>query len=292
MSARRSQRSAAVKAKESITDNAYDRVSSRSSRKASENTSSATVSRGNLTVKLSSSKLREAVRSSPLGQTVTLAAKEGLSGGEILDGKRSRNQRKSYVLESESEEEDEVMEDAADDDAAGEDEELEDDEDMDAEDDGLGDEDAEGDVDMDIPPPPPVIKISKASNGKQIIVAKPPPKADTKTVEQKEVDMGSDDDEELSELDSDMGEEVEEEEAMQTGNEEDAEGEDEEIEEQEEDQELDSDDETPGGGSRGSTPDLTKLTKRQRAALEEGGSGHLLALPDGKFTQPFILNDS
>ncbi|EPE30498.1 hypothetical protein GLAREA_03465 [Glarea lozoyensis ATCC 20868] len=272
MSARRSQRSAAVKAKESIADNAYDRVSSRPSRKASENTPSATVSRGNLTVKLSSSKLREAVRSSPLSQTVTLAAKEGLSGAEILDGPRSRNVRKSYVVPSDSEEEDEEMEDAADEDAEGEDEEVEEDEDMDAEDDGLGDEDADGDVDMDIPPPPPVIKISKAQNGKQTIVAKPPTKVDTKTVEQKEVEMGSDDDEELSELDSDIGEEVEEEEAMQTGNEEDAEGEDEDIEEPEEDQELDSDDDTPGGGSRGSTPDLSKLTKRQRAALEEGGS--------------------
>jgi Ino eighty subunit 2 len=284
MSARRSQRSAAIKAKESITDNAYDRVS-RSSRRASDTPSSATVSRGNLTVKLSSSKLREAVRSSPLAQTVTLATKEGLSGAEILDGKRSRNVRKSYVLESDSEEEDEEMEDVADEDAEGEDEEVEEDEDMDAEDDGLGDEDAEGDVDMDLPPPPPVIKISKASNGKQTIVAKLPPKTDTKTVGQKEVDMGSDDDEELSELDSDIGEEVEDEEAMQTGNEEDAEGEDEEVEDQEEDQGLDSEDDTPGGGSRGSTPDLSKLTKRQRAALEEGGSGHLLALPDGKLAK-------
>jgi Ino eighty subunit 2 len=236
-------------------------------------------------VKLSSSKLREAVRSSPLAQTVTLATKEGLSGAEILEGKRSRNVKKSYVLESDSEE-DEEMEDVADEDAEGEDEEVEEDEDMDAEDDGLGDEDAEGDVDMDIPPPPPVIKISKASNGKQTIVAKPPPKTDTKTVGQKEVDMGSDD-EELSELDSDIGEDVEEEEAMQTGNEEDAEGEDEEVEDAEEDQELDSDDDTPGGGSRGSTPDLSKLTKRQRAALEEGGSGHLLALPDGMLTRVY-----
>jgi Ino eighty subunit 2 len=92
-------------------------------------------------------------------------------------------------------------------------------------------------------------------------------------------------------LDSDI---EEEEEGMQMGGEEDAEGEDEEIEVVEEDDEeeveeevevedddLDSDDETPMGGSRASTPDLSKLTKRQRARLEEGGSGHLLALPDG-----------
>jgi Ino eighty subunit 2 len=72
---------------------------------------------------------------------------------------------------------------------------------------------------------------------------------------------------------------------MQMGGEEDAEGEDEEIEvadeDEEDDDDSDSDDETPAGGSRASTPDLTKLTKRQRARLEEGGSGHLLALPDG-----------
>ncbi|KAG9229109.1 PAPA-1-like conserved region-domain-containing protein [Amylocarpus encephaloides] len=275
MPARRSQRSAAVKAKEAITDEAYDRGSSRPSRKASEIIPSATVLRGNLTVKLPSSKLREAVRSSPLAQPPTIARKEGLVPGEILEGKRARNVRKSYVMESDSDE-DEEMEDVGDEDAEGED-----DDDMDAEDDGLGDEDAEGDIEMDILHPPPVIKISRAQIGKQTISAKPQPRQDTKTVEQKEVEAGSDDDDELSELESDI--EVEEEEGIQTGNEEDAEGEDEEIEVEDaegEDEEIDTDDDTPGGGSRASTPDLTKLTKRQRAALDEGGSGHLLALPD------------
>ena len=107
------------------------------------------------------------------------------------------------------------------------------------------------------------------------------------TVEKKEVELGSDD-EELSDLDSDLAEEVEEEDALQSGAEEDAEGEEEEIELEDEveddENELDSDDETPAGGSRASTPDLKNLTKRQRARLEEGGSGHLLALPDGKFS--------
>jgi Ino eighty subunit 2 len=110
-------------------------------------------------------------------------------------------------------------------------------------------------------------------------------------VQQKEMQEASDD-EELSELDSDVGEEVEEEEGMQTGNEEDAEGEEEEIEVEEEVDEddedsLDSDDETPAGGSRASTPDLNKLTKRQRARFEEGGSGPMLALPDGTFYSLF-----
>jgi Ino eighty subunit 2 len=236
-----------------------------------------------LTVKTSSSKLREATRA--ISSSNSIAVKESFVGGEIIEGKRARNVRKSYVLESDSdEEEDEEMEDVADDDAEGESVEDED-EDMDAEDDGLGDEDADGDVDMDVPPPPPVIKISRAQSGRQTIAVKPPTRGDRMAVQQKEMQEASDD-EELSELDSDVGEEVEEEEGMQTGNEEDAEGEEEEIEVEEEVDEddedsLDSDDETPAGGSRASTPDLNKLTKRQRARFEEGGSGPMLALPDG-----------
>jgi Ino eighty subunit 2 len=290
MPTRRSQRSSATKAKEAITDNIIDRPS-RPSRKAAETSSTATVSRGpsgtstrglSLKIKTSANKLREATRSSPLNQSVTVNSRESFTGGEIIEGKRARNVRKSYVLESDSDDEDEEMEDVNDEDAEGES----------AEDDGLGDEDADGDVDMDIPPPPPTIKISKAQSGKQTISAKPSSKPDNKTVEQKEVELGSED-EELSELDSDLEEEVEEEEGMQTGNEEDAEGEEEEIEveaEAEEDDELDSVDETPGGGSRASTPDLNKLTKRQRARLEEGGSGHLLALPDGKFPRSKLIS--
>jgi Ino eighty subunit 2 len=242
-----------------------------------------------LTVKTSSSKLREATRSSSSGNSVAVG-RDAFVGGEIIEGKRARNVRKSYVLESDSEEEDEEdeeMEDVVDDDAEGESGDEED-EDMDAEDDGLGEEDADGDVDMDVPPPPPppIIKISKVHSGRQTIAVKPPTRGDRMTVEQKETQEASDD-EELSELDSDVGEEVEEEEGMQTGNEEDAEGEEEEIEveevDEDDDDSLDSDDETPAGGSRASTPDINKLTKRQRARLEEGGDGGLLALPDGLY---------
>lgn len=299
MSTRRSQRSAATKAKEAIADDAMDSLS-RSRRTVADNSATATVSRGpptalssspesmRLTVKTSSNKLRQATRTSQ-GRPVVVSSREQLDGGEILLGKRARNVRKSYVLESDSDE-DEEMVDVEDDDAEGEEEEEEDDEEMEMDEDDLGDEDADGDADMDAPPPPPVIKISRDQSGKQTFVAKPAGKADKLTVEQKEVELGSDDDE-LSELDSNLGEEVEEEEAMQTGNEEDAEGEDEEVEVEEEaeddEDDLDSDDETPAGGSRASTPDLKNLTKRQRARLEEGGSGHLLALPDGMFTDSY-----
>lgn len=251
-----------------------------------------------LTVKLPASKLRQATGMAPPTRTakpsVSLSSREQFVGGEIIEGKRARNVKKSYVLESDSEdeEEDEEMEDVGDDDEAEgesveeeEEEEEEDDDEM-ADQDAEGeddDADADGDVDMEIPPPPPTIKISRAEKGKKpTISVKPTGKSDGKTVEAKE-DPEVSDDEELSELESEV---EEEEEGMQLGNEEDAEGEEEDLEEvddeeEEEDDELDSDDETPAGGSRASTPDLTKLTKRQRARLEEGGSGHLLALPDG-----------
>jgi Ino eighty subunit 2 len=192
MSSRRSQRS--TRAAEPVADVILVRPT-RSRRTVSENSATATVSRGpatnrspqsmRLTVKASSSKLREATRSASGKVSV---GRDAFVGGEILEGKRERKVRKSYVLESESEpeaseeveEEDEEMDDVGDEDAEGE----EDDEEM--EDDGLGDEDADGDIDMDEPPPPPVIRISKAQSGKQTIVAKPAKsaKADSKTVEQ------------------------------------------------------------------------------------------------------------
>lgn len=227
-----------------------------------------------LTVKLPASKLRQATGGPRSAQMVSLNGRDQFVGGEILDGKRARSVKKSYVVESESEE-DEEMEDVVDDeedaegDSIGEDEE---DADADADGDADADADADGDVEMDIPPPPPQIKISHTSGYPKISV-KPSGKSDGKTVEQKEVS-----DDELSDLESDM----EEDEGMQLGNEEDAEGEDEEIEVEDDEDDLDSDDDTPADGSRASTPDLTKLTKRQRARLEEGGSGHLLALPDGQ----------
>lgn len=304
MSTRRSQRSAVVKVAKAFTDDACDRPT-RQRRTASGNVATAIVSRSplasssrspqsiRLTVKTSSSKLREVTRASSSGNSISVSSRDPFAGGEIIEGKRARNVIKSYVLESDSdEEEDEEMEDAAndddedddddDDDAEGELVEEEDGE-MDADDDGLGDEDAEGDVDMDVQPPP-MIKISKVQPSKQASIARASSKADHMSMDKKEIAVASDD-EELSDLDSDLDEEeVDEEDAMQSGDDEDAgEGgeEDIEVEDVENDEDdLDSD-ETPGG-SRASTPDINKMTKRQRARLEDGGSGHLLALPDGE----------
>lgn len=312
MSSRRSSRRTGAGRTEAIITNMSSSMSSRPRRAAADN-ASASVSRSptsrspqsmRLTVKTTSSKLREATRANASddddgdGDSISVNARDPFIGGRIIEGKRNRTVRKSYVLDSDSEDEDEdeEMEDVVDDedeDAEGED----DDEDMDAEDDGLGDEDADGEeIDVDVPPPPPVIKISKAQSGRQSTTVKPPPaKGNMMSVEQKEMANGSDD-EELSELDSEIGAEDEEDEEVeeddegdvtQMENDEDAEGEDEELEiveedDDEEDEEMDSDDETPAGGSRATTPDISKLTKRQRARLVEGGSGHLLALPDGK----------
>lgn len=283
---RRSLRTAVIKARESPTDPMLRR-STRSRRTAVDNSATATVLRGHrttsslspesmrLTVKAPSSKLREATRTS--------GGREQFVGGEIIEGKRPRHVKKSYVVESDSEDEDEdeEMDDVVDDEE--EEEEEEDDEDMDGEEDEEADADADGDMDIDVAPPPPTIKVSKARGGKPI-VARQPPKGSTIAVQPREVQLVSDD-EELSELES----EVAEEEAMQTGNEEEEVEEEDEDEdeidveaEEDEEDDMDSDDDTGMGGSRASTPDLNKLTKRQRARLEEGGSGHLLALPDGK----------
>jgi Ino eighty subunit 2 len=301
MPTRRSQRSAAANAKDTII--VAEQPSHRMSRpRRTAGDSSASVSRGpapatsrspesmRFTVKTSSSKLREATRASSAGgPSITVNSRDHFGGGEIIEGKRSRNVRKSYVMESESEEDEEMEEGGEDEDAEGEVIEEDDDLDAEGEDDDL---DADGDVDMDAQPPPPTIKVSQPSAGKTKIVVKEPPKNDTVTVEQKE--MGSDDDdEELSELDSDIADEIEEEEAMQTGNEEDAEGEDEDIEvvaEEEEEEPLDSDDETPAGGSRASTPDLAKLTRRQRAKFDEDAANYLIALPDGMYPLHYSIS--
>ncbi|KAF9639672.1 PAPA-1-like conserved region [Lasiodiplodia theobromae] len=88
------------------------------------------------------------------------------------------------------------------------------------------------------------------------------------SVEAKEMAMEDDqsEDDELSELDS--ADEQDDEDIE----EDDAEGEDDEL-----DDEMDSDEETPMSGSRAGTPDLSKLTRRQRAAFETY-EGELISL--------------
>ncbi|KAF4463524.1 hypothetical protein FALBO_9649 [Fusarium albosuccineum] len=214
-----------------------------------------------LTVKVPSNKLRQATRGG-----------RGFQGGEIVQGKRNRGGKKSYVVDSSPDEDEEEEEEAEieveeeddDDDMDGdEDAEGEDDMDVDAE----GEEDAEGDIDMDLAPPPPTITVSKPSR------SKPAPRASASKVVQDD----DDDDDDLSDpADSDAGDETMgfADETMADDGDEDAEGEeievagqegDEEEEEEEEEEEVDSEDE----GSQEESPDLTKMTKRQRARFED-----------------------
>ncbi|KAI1499412.1 PAPA-1-like conserved region-domain-containing protein [Biscogniauxia marginata] len=321
--ASRPRRAAAQRANTAITDmvDSDNHISSRTGRimssrasRRSEGKSAATpVERGppprssasnqhiHLTVKLPASKLRQATssRNAPSSRPVS---RENFVGGEIIEGKRNRSQKKSYVVDTseDDEEEEEVTaqidEEEDDDDAEGEDDDMvdigEDDAegeivvddtmDLDAEgdeDDDMGEEDAEGeedDIEMDsIPPPAPVIKVSKPSKStpsKTKISAKSAAASKAASSQVKD----SDDDEELSELESDA-DEIQDTVKVGGGDEEDAEGDDEEIEEAEpaeEDDDLGSDD-----GSRAETPDLTKMTKRQRARFEENGDA-LMKLSD------------
>ncbi|KAK4500497.1 hypothetical protein PRZ48_008686 [Zasmidium cellare] len=122
-------------------------------------------------------------------------------------------------------------------------------------------EDAEGEDDdmdelQDEHPPPPVIKQDRPNGkSKPNVTITAPPEGPLKSVEAKE--MEDDEDDELSELES---------------NEDEGEGDGEEDEEDEESE--DDDDEN----SRSATPDLTKLTKRQRGAFEEPAESSLMAL--------------
>lgn len=234
-----------------------------------------------LTIKAPPSKLAEAT-SGPKGRAGNskVNSRGTFAGGEIVTGSRPR---KKAIIEESSEEEDEPDPEADYEEEDEEEEEeveqddMEEDEDEPEEDEMDEDEDAEGeedeDIDMeDVPPPPPPSKqkpapvlpkvtITKASQSK---LSHP-----RDIVEEKEMAM-DDDDEELSEL-------SEEDEELVGG--EDAEGEEigEDEEGDEDEEEEDEDSEMTPATSRGMTPDLSKLTRRQRAAYEEYDGG-LMAL--------------
>ena len=214
-----------------------------------------------LKIKMPSSKLRQAISSDT--QTPSAKSRKGIDDGAIITGPRSNRTKAKYVVESESEQdeveeeedddegEDEDEDDDDEDDAGVADEELlgEEDEDEDAE----GEDDdtaADGDVDMEdaSPLPPPTILKTLGSKSAPIMVVTPATNSKLKTVETREMEL-EDDEEDLSDLDSD------------------AEGDDEEEEG------------SPASGSRGSTPDVSKMTKRQRARLDQVMGEDFLQLP-------------
>lgn len=263
-----------------------------------------------VTVKLPSSRQRQATRG---GNRRT----DTFEGGEIVHGKRNRGAKKSYVIDSspddeEEEEEEEVEvedEEEDDDDVDDEDDEEEEDEegtraDEDDEMEELGDEDAEGEDEMevdaegDIDMAPKNVGRPLGKNARST-KARPTVKVTTAsraTRDEDEDEDEDDDDDELSDpADSDIGddtivygdqtmadEDAEGEEIEVAGDEDDVEEEDEEEDDEitlpqgaNGDSELDSE-----AGSRAETPDLAKMTKRQRARFEDIPQ-EFMKLPDG-----------
>lgn len=212
-----------------------------------------------LTVKSSPNKLRQATGAPAV-------SKGNLSRSNIVSGKRaSRSSRVVREIDSEDEEEDEEAEDEADEvDAMDVDDEEDEDDDVDAEGSEEDDMDAEGEEEED--DEPIVVPTSKA-----IPVAAKPKVTVTKAQDAVEAtEMAMSDDDELSDPDSDLDDM------------EDAEGEDDDAEGEEDDElggpegdiDMDSDEDM----SRDETPDVAKLTRRQRAVLEQEEDGSLLAL--------------
>lgn len=243
-----------------------------------------------LTVKVPANRLREVTRG-------TNRRSGHFSGGEIVEGKRNRGTKKSYVVESspdddddeEEEEEPEAEievgeeEDDDDDEDMDEDAEGEDEMEVDAEGedvDAEGEEDAEGDIDMDLGPP--TIRVSHPASR-----SKPAPRSSAAKVVLDDED--EDDDDDLSDpADSDVGDQT-----LGFGDEtmadEDAEGEEievagEEIDDDEEDADSDDDEE----GSQDESPDLTKMTKRQRARFEDEPQQYM-KLSDGLYPLSSVL---
>ena len=203
-----------------------------------------------------SSKLRQST-SAP-HKASSLTSREGIEGNSIVSGPRSNRSKAKYVVESESDDESEDEEEdddeeeesgVADEELLGEgDEEGEEDEEEDAE--GEEDDvDAEGDIEMRDTPSLPAQTMPKAlgSKAKPRMVLTPAADSKTKSVEDREMEL-EDDDEELSDLGSDA-------------------------------ENGDDDDATPAPGSRGSTPDVSRMTKRQRGRLDQVMGNDFLQLP-------------
>ena len=158
----------------------------------------------------------------------------------------ARNNKRPIVESPESESEDEEMED-------DEDDEGQETSDEDSEDDAGG-EDADNDEDELAAHPSAPLKKTAASGRSKISITVPP-KGSLKSAEAKEQELNDDEDEELSELES-----------PDIGN--DNEGGDDGLDDSDEDE-----------FSRSATPDLAKLTKRQRGHfVAEPEVGNLLAL--------------
>lgn len=245
-----------------------------------------------LTVKMPSSKLREATSgSSGTTKSISVNSRDRFEPGEILSGPRGSRAKKSYVVDSPSEDEEDEEQEEDDDIIPSEDEEEEDEDAEEESDDADPDADADGDVDMDEAPTPrpPIIKMSGPASKPRLTVT-PAQEGKVKAVEVKEVQMDDDDDDEdLSSLESDA--EAEDDEDGGDSGQPGPISADMEMEQDDDDDDLDSDDGTPATGSRASTPDVSKMTKRQRSRLDQVMGGDFLQLPMGTYlTTTYILH--
>lgn len=246
-----------------------------------------------LTVKAPPSKLRQVINGRDVDEDAT-------SGNRPV-----RQGRRKAIVESSDEDMDSEQpndtygdEEEDEDDVDGEKSAEEEDDDMEDAEGDDADEDAEGeDVDMDDVPARPL----PSARGRTAPVVKPTVKVTPASTAAKPTvipDDDDDDEDELSELDSQ--EELEEEDQDEEEEDEDAEGEEadagdgdedmgEEDAEGDDDDDLDSDDGTPASMSRSGTPDLSKLTRRQRAAFETH-DGMLMALSNGMSALALLSN--
>lgn len=203
-----------------------------------------------LTVKAQPSRLRQATSgstSSPPNPYADASESDATPVPPTRTARSTRNPR--AVVEPDS---DDLEDDDDDVDEAANDETMVGD---DSEEDAEGDEDEDME-DMDEHPPPPIIQRS-VLHGRPNVVVTAPPEGPLKSVEAKEMEDDEGEDEELSDLDSDGA------------------GHDEDNDDEDADADGDSDDEN---GSRSATPDLSKLTRRQRVNVEETPDDSLMAL--------------
>ncbi|KAI9775518.1 MAG: hypothetical protein M1839_001059 [Geoglossum umbratile] len=260
-----------------------------------------------LTVKMPSQKLREAT--SGVAKSISVNSRDRLDVSQIVTGPRGSRAKKPIVDASESEEDEEEEEEEEEEEADEEEEEEEEDEDEDedeADEDEDGDAegesedvDADGDIDMDDPQMQPASFVKIATPMiKPVVKVTPAAPMNAKSIQAKQMeeDDDDDDDDELSELESE-----EDEDATGVEADEDIEVEDDGGEGEDEDDDDDDSDSgtTPATGSRASTPDLSRLTQRQRSRLDQVLSGELLELPAGigtsipslkhKYTDGFYL---
>lgn len=234
-----------------------------------------------LTVKAPPSKLRQATSGSQIAAIPPNPYKDDADVSEsdatpqpppaARAARATRNPRTVVEPESDDEEDEEEQEDEEmrdeplQEDESEEDAEGEDEEEDEAEDEGDGDEDDEDNEEEEdddevedelqaTHPPPPIIKQERPPGKiKPNVTVTAPPEGPMKSVEDKELEDEDDEEDELSELDSNENDE-------------------------DDDEEDDDTDGSENDISRSATPDLSKLTRRQRGAYEEADTGNLMAL--------------